>query len=119
MIQAVLGIYCARHRFLRFRQKRQPGAGPETASPREPPCREPQRIYIVKERGTLCAQMTEGRVAAPLSHYFSAPVLEQERSAASFRPPPLPLHLDNGTHHYDLLSGVETINRDCRFSILR
>ena len=55
-----------------------PGAGPETASPREPPCREPQRKYIVKERGTLCAQMTEGRVAAPLSHYFSAPVLEQE-----------------------------------------
>lgn len=28
-----------------------PGAGPETASPREPPCRKPQRIYIVKERG--------------------------------------------------------------------
>ena len=72
-----VGSY-AQHRFLRFRQKRQPGAGPETASPREPPCREPQRIYIVKERGTLCAQMTEGRVAAPLSHYFSAPVLEQE-----------------------------------------
>ena len=73
-------------------------------------------IYIVMERGTLCAQMTEGRVAAPLSHYFSAPVLEQERSAASFRPPPpLPLHLDNGTHHYDLLSDIEAINRDCRF----
>ena len=47
--------------------------GAFAASPRGPPYRKPQRIYIVKERGTLCAQMTEGCAAAPLSHYFSAP----------------------------------------------
>ena len=69
--QAVLGIYCARHRFLRFRQKRQPGVGPETwPLPGEPPCREPQRIHIIKGEGALGERLT----AAPLSLYFSAPL---------------------------------------------
>ena len=85
--QAVLGpLHSAP--LLRFRQNQRPGVGPLRPRPRDHPVgNHSVYIYIVMERGTLCAQMTEGRVAAPLSHYFSAPpVLEQKRSAASFRP---------------------------------
>ena len=96
-----------------------PGAGPETASPREPPCREPQRIYLYcnGEGDTLCTNDRGMCSCTPLPLLFCPPVLGQERSAASPCPPHL--HLDNGTHHYDLLSDIEAINRDCRFSILR
>ena len=65
-----VGSY-ARHRFLRFRLG--PGWGRKRPLPgNHPTGNHSVHIYIVMERGALCAQMTEGRVAAPLSHYFSA-----------------------------------------------
>ena len=98
-----------------------PGAGLETASPREPPCREPQRIYLYcnGEGDTLCTNDRGTRSCTPLPLLF-CPRFGAGKICRIFPPPPpLPLHLDNGTHHYDLLSDIEAINRDCRFSILR
>ena len=64
-----------------------PGAGPETASPREPPCREPQRIYLYcKGEGVLCNRMTEGRITAPLSPCLLPPLWSRKMQQI-FSPP--------------------------------
>lgn len=104
-------VLCTRHRFLRFRYGPWGGAG-NGLSPRATLPETTAYIYC-KGEGALCAQMTEGRITAPLSRCFLPPTVEQERSAASPCPPHL--HLDNKIHHYDLLSDFEAINRDCRF----
>ena len=107
--QAVLGpLHSAP--LLRFRQKRQPGVGPETwPLPGEPPCREPQRIHIYKRRGGTRRTINS---CTPLPLLFCPPFWGR-KDLTHFPAPPL--HLDNKTHHYDLLSDIEAINRDCRF----
>lgn len=71
-----------------------PGAGPETASPWEPPCREPQRIYLYcnGEGDTLCTDDRGTRSCTPLPLLF-CPVVTRGKICRIF-PPPL-LHLDN------------------------
>lgn len=89
--------------------------GAFAASPPGPPCREPQRIYLYcnGEGDTLCTNDRGMCSCTPLPLLFCPPFWGRKDLT---HPPALPLlHLDNGTHHYDLLSGVETINRDCRF----
>lgn len=110
-----VGSY-ARHRFLRFRQNQRPGVGPLRPRPRDHPVgNHSVYIYIVMERGTLCAQMTEGRVAAPLSHYFSAPRFGAGKICRIFPPPPRSCTLT--MEHIIMISSLtfEAINRDCRF----
>lgn len=88
--------------------------GAFAASPPGPPCREPQRIYLYcnGEGDTLCTNDRGMCSCTPLPLLFCPPFWGR-KDLTHFPAPPL--HLDNKTHHYDLLSGVEAINRDCRF----
>ena len=68
-----------------------PGAGLETASPREPPCREPQRIYLYcnGEGDTLCTNDRGTRSCTPLPFLFLPP-FGGEKIFPPFPPPPPP-----------------------------
>ena len=66
-----------------------PGAGLETASPREPPCREPQRIYLYcnGEGDTLCTNDRGTRSCTPLPLLF-CPRFGAGKICRIFPPPP-------------------------------
>ena len=87
-------VLCTRHRFCVSGRNGNPGWGLKHGlSLGSHPVGNHSVYIFIKGEGALGERLT----AAPLSHYFSAPVLEQERSAASPCPPHL--HLDNGTQN--------------------
>ena len=112
MIQAVLGIYYAQHRFLRFRYGPWGGAG-NGLSPRATLPETTAYIYCKGEGDTLCTDDRGMCSCTPLPLLFCPPFWGRKDLTHL---PALPLlHLDNKIHHYDLLSDFEAINRDCRF----